>query len=196
MNKRITKIILFAVLGVILLLLIAAHFVIKQKSPAAQALETPSNVPPTSVWEDGQDDTAYTPIEEIELDEESIGILSIEKIEVSVQVFDSGNAMEDMLKGASHYRSSSYWDGNVCFAAHIGNAGYSYFDRLHELALGDVITYQTSLGTRQYAVTTIVEIAETDWSYLGETRDNRVTLTTCIPGQPELRLCVQAVEIL
>ncbi len=40
----------------------------------------------------------------------------------------------------------------------------------------------------------VAEIAETDWSRLGRTQDNRVTLITCISGKPSLRLCVQAVE--
>ena len=37
-------------------------------------------------------------------------------------------------------------------------------------------------------------IDETDWSYLQETEDNRLTLITCVKGQSDKRLCVQAVE--
>ena len=39
---------------------------------------------------------------------------------------------------------------------------------------------------------TIIE--ETDFSYLKSTDDNRITLITCVSGQKEKRLCVQAVE--
>ena len=38
-------------------------------------------------------------------------------------------------------------------------------------------------------------ISNTDYSYLNEMGDNRITLITCIANQPSLRLCVQAVEI-
>jgi len=36
-------------------------------------------------------------------------------------------------------------------------------------------------------------IADTDWSYLQGTADNRITLTTCLENQPTKRICVQAV---
>ncbi|MCL2433263.1 MAG: sortase, partial [Clostridia bacterium] len=58
---------------------------------------------------------------------------------------------------------------------------------------GDTIIYTTALGTRAYAVTVAREIAETDWSYLGRTEDDRITLITCISGKPHSRLVVQAV---
>ena len=38
-------------------------------------------------------------------------------------------------------------------------------------------------------------IEETDWSYLQETEDNRITLITCVANKPKNRLCVQAVEV-
>ena len=37
-------------------------------------------------------------------------------------------------------------------------------------------------------------ISNTDWSYLQPTSDNRITITTCLAGYPELRVCVQAAE--
>lgn len=103
--------------------------------------------------------------------------------------------MEDMKHGAARYESTSLWEGNIGLCAHNGNASYSYFSRLGELAQGDTITYETEFGLRQYSVVTIAEIADTDWSYLSATQDNRITLTTCVAGKPEMRLCVQAVEV-
>ena len=38
-------------------------------------------------------------------------------------------------------------------------------------------------------------IAEDDWSYLGRTGENKITLITCISGQPTKRLVVQAAEV-
>ena len=60
---------------------------------------------------------------------------------------------------------------------------------------GDVITYTTVYGTRTYAVSSVETIANTDWSRLQATADNRITLTTCLANTPEKRVCVQAVEV-
>ena len=53
----------------------------------------------------------------------------------------------------------------------------------------------TNQGIRTYEVTFVGTIASTDYSYLNEMGDNRITLITCIANQPSLRLCVQAQEI-
>ena len=37
-------------------------------------------------------------------------------------------------------------------------------------------------------------IYDTDWSDLQTTKDNRITMITCIANKPNQRLCVQAVE--
>lgn len=152
---------------------------------------------PDNLWDDesDMDGHSFTPRARLGADVDSIGVLNIEKIGVSIQVYDSENTMEDMKKGASHYRSTSYWDGNIGMAAHIGNATYSYFERLHELRRGDVLEYETTLGIRQYKVESISTIADDDWSLLERTDTNCLTLTTCIAGSETQRLCVRAVEV-
>ena len=69
------------------------------------------------------------------------------------------------------------------------------FGQLKNVKLGDIVKYKTSLGTKTYKVTFVGAISYTDYSYLNEMGDNRITLITCIANQPSLRLCVQAVEI-
>ena len=100
-----------------------------------------------------------------------------------------------MRKGIAHYKTTSAWSGNIGLCAHNGTASYCWFHDLHKLEKGDVVTYQTALGTRTYEVSEIKEIEETDWSMLGRTEDNRITMTTCMDEKPSKRLCVQAVEI-
>lgn len=204
MGKR-TKIIVSAVLAVVVCALLVAGYLTKEKDgDEAPASEASSHIggplldePPDETWADDEATgyNGFTTRAQLGAAQGSIGVLSIEKIGVSVHVFDSEDDMANMKKGASHYRTTSYWDGNIGFAAHIGNASYSYFERLRELKEGDHIVYETNLGTRTYAVTEIATIDETDWSRLQRTEDNRVTLTTCIDGQPEMRLCVQAKEV-
>ena len=104
--------------------------------------------------------------------------------------------MESMTKGVAHFAVTSAWDGNIGFASHnVAPAGaVAYFRDIHQLAEGDIVRYKTALGEREYRVTEVKEISEDDWSALGRTEDNRLTLITCITGKPNMRLMVQAVE--
>ena len=67
---------------------------------------------------------------------------------------------------------------------------------LKNIKVGSEIFYQTNYRTKIYVVTVKEIISEEDWSYLKETEDNRITLITCVKGQKDKRLCVQAVESL
>ncbi len=147
-------------------------------------------VPQTKPPEPG----GYTLPESAQLENGSIGQLIIEKIDVSAPVYETDDEMEAMRKGVAHYKISSAWDGNVGLCAHNGTASYCWFRDLHKLEAGDEVVYKTALGSRIYRVSTVTEISETDWSMLGQTDDNRLTMTTCINGRPDRRLCVQAVE--
>ncbi len=59
---------------------------------------------------------------------------------------------------------------------------------------GDSINYLSCLGKKEYIVSDIQVISETDWTMLEDTNDNRITIITCVKGRPEVRLCVQAME--
>lgn len=137
----------------------------------------------------------YTLPEKAELKGGSIGVLTIESIGVSAPVYETDDEMEAMRKGIAHYKTTSAWNGNIGLCAHNGTASYCWFRDLHKVEKGDMVTYQTVLGTRTYQVSEIKEIEETDWFMLGRTEDNRITMTTCMDEKPSKRLCVQAVEI-
>lgn len=122
----------------------------------------------------------------------SIGTLSIPALDISARVYET-ESLESLAKGIGHFNSTSCWDGNVAFAAH--NRGTTnYFGKIHTLSDGDKIIY-TQYGTRTYEVYSITKIKETDFSYLGRTTDNQVTLITCVAGQSEYRWCVRAVLV-
>ncbi|MCL2342126.1 MAG: sortase [Firmicutes bacterium] len=59
--------------------------------------------------------------------------------------------------------------------------------------MGDEIIYKYNGETRKYTIDTIEVIADTDWSYLEQTKDNRITLITCVEDQPKLRRAIQGV---
>ncbi len=137
----------------------------------------------------------YTLPEKAEMKDGSIGVLTIEAIGISAPVYETDDEMEAMKKGIALYKTTCAWNGNIGLCSHNGTASYCWFRDLHKLEKGDVVTYQTALGTRTYEVSEIKEIEETDWSMLGRTEDNRITMTTCIDDKPSKRLVVQAVEI-
>jgi len=138
----------------------------------------------------------YTLPEQAQMSDGSIGVLTIPKLSLSVNVFETGDEMEAMTKGLAHFKTTSAWSGNIGLAGHNVNPNLTdgFFKDIHTLKEGDVLTYKTALGTRSYAVTTIKEIAASDWSYLGRMEENKLTLITCITGKPNSRLVVQASE--
>jgi LPXTG-site transpeptidase (sortase) family protein len=121
--------------------------------------------------------------------------IEIPKINLVAQIVE-GTTDEVMNKYVGHFESTPVFNGNPCLAAH--NRGYpvNYFGRLKELVQNDVIIYKTSQGTRKYKVSLITVIKDTDWSNLKNTKDNRITLITCVENQPEYRRCIQGVEII
>ena len=136
---------------------------------------------------------AYTSVEGMAYKDGSIGTIKIPSLNISMKVWE-GETAESMKKGLGHYSSTSAWNGNVAVCGH--NRGAQYvIGSIKDLKQGDTITYTTIYGTRTYQVTTVQIIANTDWSYLQTTADNRLTLTTCLANHPESRVCVQAIEV-
>ena len=105
--------------------------------------------------------------------------------------------MEDMEKGAAHFKSTSAWDGNVGLSSHnqTPSGRGAFFRDLHLLSVGDTLIYRTALGEREYRVTAIRNISDEDWSLLSRTADNRLTLITCVNDNPSRRLAIQGVQV-
>lgn len=119
-----------------------------------------------------------------------IGVIKIDKIVFSGLVY-KGTSLDTLSKGVGHFDSSPYLNGNVCLAAHNTS---KYWAKLHTLKKGDKIIYTSFLGTKEYSVTDMLQISETDWTKLSNTTENMLTLLTCVKGKPTQRLCVQALE--
>ena len=126
-------------------------------------------------------------------DESVLGILTIEKINLKGTVKE-GSTEEVLKEYIGHISETAKYDGNIGLAAHNRGNKYSYFARINELKKGDKIIYKTKFYERTYVVDKKVVIYDTDWSYLQTTKDNRITLITCIKDKPNQRLCVQAIE--
>lgn len=123
----------------------------------------------------------------------SLGTLKIPTLGLSVKVYED-ESLESLAKGAGHFKYTSCWDGNVGLAGH--NRGVAnHFGQIHTLQTGNRITYTTKLGTRTYEVFFVGQISETDFSRMGRSNDNIITLITCVRDVRDMRWCVQAREI-
>ena len=128
----------------------------------------------------------------LQIDGENVlGVIKIDKINFEGLIYE-GTSMQTLAKGVGHFTNTPYLEGNVCLAAHNTN---SYWAKLHTLSNGDKIQYTCFLGTKEYEVSNVSKISETDWDSLKNTDTNVLTLITCVKGQKNLRLCVQAKEI-
>lgn len=125
--------------------------------------------------------------------ETTVGILKIPKIGLNSEVHED-TTNETIDKHIGHFKNTSIWFGNVAVCAH--NRGFvkNYFHKLNELKIGDIVTYSTVYATRNYTVSHIQEIAEDEISVLEDSKENKLTMITCITNKPNKRLCVQAIE--
>lgn len=118
----------------------------------------------------------------------------ISKINLNAPILE-GTSKEVLRRGVGHFETTSNWNGNVCLAAHNRGYKYNYFQELKKLEMGDIIIYQTKKGEKIYSIDYKEKIKETDLSKLEETKENYITLITCVEDMPEYRLCIQAKEI-
>ena len=135
---------------------------------------------------------SFTPASELKRYDGSIGTLAIPSLSISMKAYD-GTALDNMAKGVGHFPETSGWNGNIGLCGHNRNARYT-IGSIKDLRLGDIIEYTTILGTRRYSVSYVGIIGATDWSYLNQTSDNRITIITCLADQPSYRVLVQAIE--
>lgn len=129
------------------------------------------------------------------LDMENEWRIKIPKINIDAPI-KAGTTQEILATAVGHFENTTKWNGNVPLAGH--NRGYNcnFFQNIKYLENGDEIIYCTKKGERKYKVITNKIIKQTDWSYISETTDNRITLITCVENMREYRRCVQAIEII
>lgn len=115
--------------------------------------------------------------------------------EISLEAnISEGTSKEIMDKYVGHFEETSFTNGNIGLAAH--NRGYpvNYFAQIKKLKEGDEIIYKYKDFEKRYIVSKNIIIADTDWSYLEGTEDNRITLITCVENEPEYRRCIVGIE--
>lgn len=118
----------------------------------------------------------------------------IQKINLDAPILE-GTSKEVLRKGVGHFETTSKLNGNVCLAAHNRGYKYNYFQEIKNLEIGDIITYVTKNGNKEYEVIRNETIKETDLSCIENTNENIITLITCEENKRECRRCVQGKEI-
>ena len=123
-------------------------------------------------------------------------IWSLEIPKINLEALISEGTEEEVLCNyIGHFSNTGIINGNIGLAAH--NRGYekNYFQDLKQLKINDEIIYKYKNLKKTYKVSEIREIDSDDWSLLNISRENKITLITCIENEPNKRLCVQAIEI-
>lgn len=107
---------------------------------------------------------------------------------------EEGTEKQVMDKYVGHFTETSITDGNVALIAH--NRGYAvnYFANIKDLKEDDEIIYKYKDYTKVYKVEDNKKIKDTDWSCIENTKENVITLITCVENQPEYRRCIRAIE--
>ena len=125
--------------------------------------------------------------------EKEIWKIEIPKISLKAEISE-GTTKETLNRYVGHFEKTKKEEGNVGLAGH--NRGYevNYFQNLKQLQEGDEIKYTHNKFEKIYEVEKCRIIKDTDWEYLEDTEENRLTLITCVENQPEYRRCIQAIE--
>ena len=113
------------------------------------------------------------------------GRLEIPALDREVRVYQ-GTDTAALRKGAGHFEETSIWSGNVVLAGH-NRGNHPHFSGIWNLEPGDELIYTTKLGTRTYEVVSVEQVDVLDRSGLAASREGRLTLYTCVAGEPDLR---------
>ena len=186
-NRFLIAIILIAIITLIGVVFFAIKYPVYKANKDAESIQIGDN-----------SDLDDTPLENIEQDiihyDDEIGTLTIPDILLDNAPIRESVELSTLSETIGHFPSTSIYEGNVGLASHNSGSQGDFFKNLKKIKIGSEIFYQTNYGTKRYVVTTKEVISEEDWSYLQETEDNRITLITCVAGQKDKRLCVQAIE--
>ena len=122
--------------------------------------------------------------------EDIIGYLTIKSIGLEKAPIREGTEDSILEKAIGHFSETSYLEGNVCLAAHNRGYEHNYFENLKNIKEKDLITYTTKNEEKNYEVVEIEKIKEDDVNVLENTKENRITLITCVENEPQFRLCI------
>ena len=127
------------------------------------------------------------------IEEEFNWYIEIPSIDLKAPIKET-TEMNILNKFVGHFEETPTTIGNIGLAGH--NRGYekNYFEKIKSLKKGQEIKYKYYDFEKIYIIDKIEIIKNTNWSYLENTKINKITLITCVENKPDYRLCVQAIE--
>lgn len=132
---------------------------------------------------------------EVQVGGKVTAIIGIDKIDLKLPVLE-GATKANMKHAAAHMTETAPLGevGNAAIAAHRSRTAGRLFNRLDEVAVGDMISVKTGSEEYQYEVYDISIVEPTDISVLdGNDKDKILTLITCDPlVNPTHRLIIHA----
>lgn len=202
MNKLSTKIKKLVILSIIIMCVLFTNIIIIQYNKMKfnvsfePQLNERINLTNTLIEENQiNNDEKSQPKENSEIATQNASIWKIKIPEINVDAeIGEGTSKEIMDKYVGHFEETKLEHGNIGLAAH--NRGYpvNFFHDLKNIKIGSIITYIHGDFEMSYVVKTIKIIENTNWDYLKNTEDNRITLITCVENEPKYRRCIQGVE--
>lgn len=118
--------------------------------------------------------------------EDEIWQIEIPKISLIVHI-EEGITKETLNNSVGHFENTSKQEGNIGLA-------FEYLKELKLLKEGDEIKYKNNNFEKIYEIENCRIIKDTEWKFLEETEENRLTLITYVENEPQYRRCIQAVE--
>ena len=189
-TKRDINVITF-IISILIFILINSFFQIVESKTFNQEFSQTEEIV-SEVIQTPSTEVMDTPTEEVEK-AESEWTLKIPAINLEAPISEGTNS-ENLNKFVGHFEDTDLFDGNVGLAAH--NRGYpvNYFQNIKRLKKGDEIYYKHNGKERVYVVDKIEVIKDTDWTNLQKTKENKITLITCVEDAPMYRRCVQGTQ--
>jgi sortase A len=136
-----------------------------------------------------------SPAAEPAMDDKVLAILEIDTIDLKLPVLEGANKA-NMKHAAAHMKETTPIGeiGNAAIAAHRARTAGRLFNRLNEVAIGDIITVTTKNQVYKYEVYDTSIVKPTDVSVLSSNDTDKIlTLITCDPlVNPTHRLIVHA----
>lgn len=113
---------------------------------------------------------------------ELICLLRLPKISLEEAVRE-GDSRDVFSSALCHLEKTSYpgETGNCCISGHRNYVFGKYFNRLNEIAVGDIVELETTDNTYIYQVYETLVVNPTDVKVLDSTGQKTLTLITCTP---------------
>lgn len=161
------------------------------KTPEISEKEIPNIISKIDFKKEEKNIKTETEIPEEELEK---WYVEIPKINLKAPIAE-GTEKETLDTKIGHFTETGLTTGNVGLAGHNRGYEYNYFENLKKLKKEDEIIYKYLDYKETYKIDKIEIIKNTDWSYLNNTEENKITLITCVENEPQYRRCIQAVQI-